>query len=94
MVNLWLSNNAGRLRLGTEDFKDSKQDAPRMASFAVEAVQRIGADHVSAIVTDGPSVMRKSRRLFKQRPGCPLVLTLDPKSPEPLLCVFKALQNA
>ncbi|CAE7261948.1 for [Symbiodinium natans] len=58
MVNLWLSNNAGRLRLGTEDFKDSKQDAPRMASFAVEAVQRIGADHVSAIVTDGPSVMR------------------------------------
>ena len=69
MVNLWLSNNAGRLHLGTEDFKDSKQDAPRMASFAAEAVQRIGADHVSAIVTDGPSVMRKSRRLFKQRPG-------------------------
>ena len=69
MVNLWLSNNAGRLHLGTEDFKDSKQDAACMASFALEAVERVGPEHISAIVTDGPSVMRKARRLFLRRPG-------------------------
>ena len=69
MENIWLTNASGRIHVGTADFSFKTQDGPQMATWAAEAVQRIGADHIAAIITDRPSVMVKARRLFMQQPG-------------------------